>query len=352
MHLSNYLENKLLDKVLRAQAFTPPATMYFALLTSTAGPRADSTAYVLDDTISVVADDTFVHLYKCTTAGTTAAAQGSLYSGSANEVVTDGTAAFTEQSAFLDAGTAEVEPSGGDYARVSLTASLANFSGTQGAGTTTVSSGSSGQISNNAAITWPTPSGTWGSVWGVAVYDASSSGNLLLWGPMSVVQSISATDAVSIGVAGAVITMSGCYANYLRNKLLDYLFRAQTYSAPATTYLALFISSPTATTPGSEVAGTGYARVGITSGLAAWAGTQSAGSTSASSGSSGTTSNNAAINFPTPTASWGTVTSVELLDASTAGNRLLFGDLTVSKSVEAGNSVPFPIGALSIQFDN
>ena len=72
-NLSNYAENKLIDAVFRAQALGAPATMYHALLTSTHGPRANSTAYALNNTISVVANDGKVHLYKCTTAGTTAA---------------------------------------------------------------------------------------------------------------------------------------------------------------------------------------------------------------------------------------------------------------------------------------
>lgn len=72
-----------------------------------------------------------------------------------------------------------VEVTGGSYARVGVVASLVNFSGTQGAGTTAVSSGTGGQISNNAAITFPTPTANWGTINGMAVFDASSGGNML-----------------------------------------------------------------------------------------------------------------------------------------------------------------------------
>src|SRR6185436_21073852 len=139
--LSDYLANLVVAWYRRGQSFTPPATSYFGLLKSTRGPRANSTAYALNDTISVVANDAKVHLYKCTTAGTSAASQSTLYPGVDNEAITDGTAVLTEQKAALEAGTAAVEPSGGSYARVAVTASLANWAGSQSAGSTTASTG-------------------------------------------------------------------------------------------------------------------------------------------------------------------------------------------------------------------
>lgn len=203
MNLSNYAENKLIDAVFRAQALGAPATMYHALLTSTHGPRANSTAYALNNTISVVANDGKVHLYKCTTAGTTAASQSTLYPGVADENITDGTAVFAEQTPELDDGTALVEPSGGSYARVSETASLANRAGTQSAGSTTASTGTSGQTSNNGAITFPAPTANWGFVWGKAIYDASSSGNMWVWAPLATVKTVNNGDAAPSIAAGA-----------------------------------------------------------------------------------------------------------------------------------------------------
>ena len=66
---SSYLTNKLIDWFWRGQTFAPPATLYFGLLTTTNGLRSNSTAYALNNTISVVANDGKTHLYKCTTAG-------------------------------------------------------------------------------------------------------------------------------------------------------------------------------------------------------------------------------------------------------------------------------------------
>lgn len=194
MPYSDFAENKVQDAIHRGQSLGAPATMYFTLLTCTKGARANSTAYSLNDTIAVLANDSKYHLYKCTTAGTSAASQGSIYPGATAEAITDGTAVFTEQTTALCANTSIVEPSGGSYARVALTASLANMSGTQGGGTTVASSGSGGTISNNVAITFPTPTADWTTgtvkIWGWAMYDASTSGNLWEWGQLNTLQSV------------------------------------------------------------------------------------------------------------------------------------------------------------------
>lgn len=142
-------------------------------------------------------------------------------------------------------------------------------------------------------------------------------------------------------------------SDYLENNIVDWLFRAQVFSPPATLYVGLFTAAPTDTGGGTEVSGGSYARVAVTSSLANWAGTQSAGSTVASSGTGGTTSNNGAITFPAPTANWGSVVAFGVFDASTAGNLLFYANLTTPKTVNNGDPAPsFAAGALTVQIDN
>lgn len=153
------------------------------------------------------------------------------------------------------------------------------------------------------------------------------------------------------------------FTDFAENKLIDFLFRGQALgitgataaagTGPATLYMALFTTAPTDTGGGTEVTGGSYARVAITSSLANWAGTQAAASTTASSGSTGTTSNNAAVTFPTPTAAWGVVTSIGVFDASTGGNLLIYGNLAANKTVNNGDPAPsFPAATFSFLIDN
>lgn len=145
---------------------------------------------------------------------------------------------------------------------------------------------------------------------------------------------------------------AGALTDYAENKIVDAVLRGQAIGAPATGYIALYTACPTDSTAGTEVTGGSYARVAVTAGLTQWAGTQAAGSTTASSGTNGTTSNNASISFPTPTASWGTVVCWAYTDASTAGNIWFYSALTVSKTINIGDAVSFAVGAATFQIDN
>lgn len=141
--------------------------------------------------------------------------------------------------------------------------------------------------------------------------------------------------------------------DYLENKLIDQIFRAQAFVFPATFYIGLLTAAPTDATAGTEVTGGAYARSAVTNGLTAWAGTQAAASVVASTGATGTTSNNAAVAFAAPTVAWGVVTHIAIWDALTVGNMLFYSALAVPKTINAGDAAPaFAIGALTIQIDN
>jgi len=141
-------------------------------------------------------------------------------------------------------------------------------------------------------------------------------------------------------------------SDYLENKIIDQVFRGQAYSFPTTLYVGLYSVSPSDASGGTEISGNNYSRVSVTNSLANWAGTQSSASTTASTGTSGTTSNNASITFATPSASWGTVVAFGLFDAASAGNLLFYGNLSISKTINQGDTVTFPAASLSIQIDN
>jgi hypothetical protein len=142
--------------------------------------------------------------------------------------------------------------------------------------------------------------------------------------------------------------------DYLENKLIDWLFRGQTYTPPATPYVGLLTAAPSDTGGGTEVStsATNYARVGVAASLANWAGTSVNTGGSVSSGTNGTTSNVSAITFGVPSAAWGTITHVGIYDAASGGNLLAYAALTASKTVNNGDPAPsFAANALTFQID-
>lgn len=140
-------------------------------------------------------------------------------------------------------------------------------------------------------------------------------------------------------------------SDYLENKLTDLVLRGQAFTPPATLYVALFTAAPSDSGGGTEVTGGSYARASLTASLANWSGTQGAGTTVASSGTGGASSNNAAITFPAPTANWGSVTHIGIFDAASGGNLLFHGALGTAKTVNNGDPAPsFTAGQLTNTF--
>jgi hypothetical protein len=139
-------------------------------------------------------------------------------------------------------------------------------------------------------------------------------------------------------------------SDYFENNAIDYSFRAQTWTIAANFFVGLSTAACSDSSVGTEVTGGSYARVSYARSLANWAGTQSAGSTTASTGTGGVTSNNVAISFATPSAAWGTVTHFFLIDASSGGNLIICQALTTSKTINSGDTVSFPIAAITVTF--
>lgn len=140
--LSDYLENKIVDSVLRGQVFPLPVTIHIALWT----------------------------------AATTDVA------GVAGEVAV------------------------GAYARVPVTAALANFKSTQN--DALASTGTGGATSNSVVVTFPTPTAGWGTVTHWAAYDALTAGNLLFQAPLTISKVINTGDAVSFAVGALTLTVA------------------------------------------------------------------------------------------------------------------------------------------------
>ena len=83
------------------------------------------------------------------------------------------------------------EVSGGSYARTSAT----------------FGAPSNGVTTNSAAVTFPTATGTWGTVGWIGILDASTSGNLLYHTPLTSSKSIISGDIFTIAIGNLSVTL-------------------------------------------------------------------------------------------------------------------------------------------------
>lgn len=259
--ISDYLENKLLDHVLKTAAYSQPAAIYVAL--STADP--------------------------------------------------------------LDTGAGLAEPSGNGYTRVQhdswdVAASRAS--------------------ENTGVITFPEATGAWGTITHFALFDASSGGNMLGHGQLGTARVVVAMDTPSFadGAIDISVDPSG-FSDFLANELLDHVLLTGAYSVPTNLYVAMCTAAIADNDTGStitEPSGNGYARVNHN----AW-----------DAAAAGASENTGAITFPEATGSWGTLTHVGILDASSAGNLLLHSAVGTSKSISSGETAEFADGDIDITLD-
>jgi len=83
------------------------------------------------------------------------------------------------------------EVSGGSYARTAAT----------------FGAPSNGVTTNSGAVTFPTATGTWGTVGWIGILDAATSGNLLYHTPLTASKSITSGDIFTISVGNLSVTL-------------------------------------------------------------------------------------------------------------------------------------------------
>ena len=133
--------------------------------------------------------------------------------------------------------------------------------------------------------------------------------------------------------------MAGSKTDALEARILDHLFKGgatPALTALSTVYVALYTAVPSDSAAGTEVAGSAYARQAAAS--AVWTRTGSS------------MANNAEIAFPTVTTTPYTVVGWAIMDASSAGNQLYWGD-TTSTTMNVGDVPRFAANAITITED-
>ena len=129
----------------------------------------------------------------------------------------------------------------------------------------------------------------------------------------------------------------GGLTTFSKNEVLDQLFGALAYVAPATLYFGL--STTTITVAGGNITepASNYARKSITNDKTLF-----------SVAGAGALDNDALITFITATGDWGTVIDFFVADAAAAGNVLAYGTLTASKMIGNGDTAQVAINNLDI----
>ena len=96
---------------------------------------------------------------------------------------------YTTDPTDADTGT---EVSGGSYARTAVT----------------FGAPSNGVTTNSADVTFPTATGSWGTVTHIGIHDASTSGNLLFHTPLDTAKTIDSGDIFKIESGNLSVTLA------------------------------------------------------------------------------------------------------------------------------------------------
>jgi hypothetical protein len=232
-------------------------------------------------------------------------------------------------------------------------ASMSEVANANGYARTAVTFGAaaSRRVIQNATVTFPLATGAWGTITFWTIVDSATygAGNVLAHGALTASVAPVNGNTPSIPSGEIQVQMSASsgagFTDYTVHSLFDRMFRNQAFAKPSTYVgLATATIADTNTTIGTitEVSGGAYARVQVNPNGGA--------SPTWTNAAAGALDNVQAITFPTPSASWGTITSCFIADsASGAGNVLGYDNTNiVDQAVAASDTVLFPVGAFDV----
>ena len=124
------------------------------------------------------------------------------------------------------------------------------------------------------------------------------------------------------------------FSNEFETRVLNYVFTTSSVTRPTAWHVALYTAAPSDSGGGTEVSGGAYARQSV-----------------AFSVSGNTATNSGAVEYPTATASYGTVSHVGVFDAATGGNLIAYAALSASKAIDTGDVFRVPAGDLDITLE-
>jgi hypothetical protein len=200
-------------------------------------------------------------------------------------------------------------------------------------------------VKNKYALIFGPATADWTNFTYLAFFDAATGGNMLAFLNVGTTVSVKKGESRIFEALDVQLQMKnfgsaggGTWSKYLQEKLLDHVFGGVSFSRP-TNYVGVCTPVPDFDDTGSTVTepGNGYSR-----GLIAW------NAVTSQPGGWYQSKNNGQVNLGTATADWfggAYVGSAAVFDASTAGNLLFFGPLSISVSCAASSEERFSASA-------
>ena len=126
------------------------------------------------------------------------------------------------------------------------------------------------------------------------------------------------------------------FTDHTESLVLTWLLTTDSATRPTAWYVGLFTAAPSDTGGGTEVSGSGYARVAT--------------GTMTISGTSPTTATNAAaIEFAAASGgNWGSIGWAAIFDAETSGNMIAWAALSTARTINDGDVLRIPAGDLDV----
>jgi hypothetical protein len=121
------------------------------------------------------------------------------------------------------------------------------------------------------------------------------------------------------------------FSSYADNKLIDHLLGANTYTKPASKYVALYVGDPAGSGTEISTSGSAYARKSASFTITTNAAT-----------------NSADLEWSVATTAWGTITHVAIFDALTSGNMLVTAALSTAKTIGIGDVLRIQASNLNV----
>lgn len=244
------------------------------------------------------------------------------------------------KTAYTPASTLYISLFIGDPAGAGAEASGNNYAPTA----ITFGAAASRRVTQDAIVSFPQASGSWGGTIDYYAIRDAAAGNILAIGQFTTGFTVVSGNTPKVASGQCYIEISATAAGaglstFAANKLLDLMFNATAWSTPKDSlYIAMSSTviddADSTSSDFTAQTGSGYSRTNLPS-------------ASMTAASSGATTNSSAISLATPTASdWTSVVALAIMDASTAGNIIAYDSANVVDQTPLnGNFIEIESGA-------